>query len=194
MKKIIFLAFLLMLTSLNADPPESRARGVFFGVGVGPRLPVFDFSDRSYFGYGIDIEISFTDFEWLPFFLYAETGFEHYSGSQDYFQSTNLTHYSLNVLPINLGARWYGAPMTDNFFIIPFVQGAAEFAYEQELYQYKAGSGRNDELKDNFDAGASVGVGASMFVMEVLLSYHHLSNRQFIAFDMKARIPLFVIF
>lgn len=194
MKKIILFICLLFLSSVNADPPDSRARGIFFAIGVGTRLPVFDFSDKSYYGYGIDLEISYTDNEWLPVFLYAETGFEHYSGSQDYYQSTNLTHYSLNVIPINLGARWYGAPMTDNFFIIPFVQGAAEFSYEQELNQYKIGSGRNDQISDKFDAGASVGVGASMFVMEVLVSYHHFTNRQFISLDMKARIPLFVIF
>ena len=85
MKKY-FISILLLLTSVSLaiEPPVSKARGIFLGFGVGPRLPVSSFANSTDLGYGLNIEISYTDNDYLPVFLFAKLGFEQYPGSQSF--------------------------------------------------------------------------------------------------------------
>ena len=42
---LIIFVFVFAVNSFAIDPPASRAQGVFLAFGVGPRLPLGDFSN-----------------------------------------------------------------------------------------------------------------------------------------------------
>jgi hypothetical protein len=195
MKKII-LAVILCTSLLTAgEPPADKARGIFIAFGVGPRVPVGKFANTTDLGYGFNLELSYTDNEYLPFFLFAKVGFEQYPGSQDYYQASNHSNLSTNVLPVNMGMRYYFPPLLQNIFLlIPIAEVSAAYNYYQVLHEFKQGSGKSNYLEDNSKLGVNAGVGLSMFMMEIFASYNYFENNQFIAFDLKVRLPLYVIF
>ncbi|NUN07567.1 MAG: hypothetical protein HUU54_00145 [Ignavibacteriaceae bacterium] len=194
MKKIILL--LVILFSLHSTAIASdKARGVFFGVGVGPRLPITQFSQTSLLGYGFHFELSYTDNESLPFFLYGKIGFEQFPGSQTYYQSSEYSHFSTSVLPIQLGVRHYFSPMLENVIVIlPHIEAAACFSVNQTLHHFKQSANRPSYIEQTTDFGANIGIGASMFLLEMTGSYTYFKERQYLGFDLKIRLPLFVIF
>ena len=83
---LIIFVLVFAVNSFAIDPPASRAQGVFLAFGVGPRLPLGDFSNSTDIGYGFNIELSYTDNEFLPVFLFANIGFEQYPGAQSFYQ------------------------------------------------------------------------------------------------------------
>jgi len=103
MKKILLFIILFSIGGfLKAQSPdEGKARGIFFSFGVGPRIPLGFFSNSSYIGYGFNFEFSYTDNEYIPFFLFARAGFETYPGSQSFYQQSEYSNFSTNILPVN---------------------------------------------------------------------------------------------
>ena len=71
--------------------------GVFLTVGLGPRVPVGDFSNTTDLGYGIVADISYTDSDHFPFFIFARLGFEQYPGSQDFYISSDYSNFSTMI-------------------------------------------------------------------------------------------------
>src|SRR5690606_13321161 len=114
MKKILFLLILLPAVTNAKVPPAEKARGIFLAVGVGPRLPVSYFANSTDLGYGFNLEISYTDNEYLPFFLFAKIGFEQYPGSNSFYQATDHANLSTSILPAHAGIRYYFPPMLEN--------------------------------------------------------------------------------
>jgi hypothetical protein len=195
MKKIFILYILLTSLLLANEPPADKARGVFVAFGVGPRIPVGNFANTTDLGYGFNLEISYTDNEYIPFFLFAKVGFEQYPGSQDYYQASSHSNLSTNVLPVNFGIRYYFPPLLENIFLlIPIAEVSAAYNYYQVLHEFKAGTGRSNYLEENSKIGVNAGVGISMFMMEIFASYNYFETNQFVAFDLKIRLPLYVIF
>jgi hypothetical protein len=196
MKQISFIIFILIPVLLFAgNPPTERARGIFTAFGVGPRMPLSTFSGSTDMGYGINIEISYTDNEYLPFFLFSKVGFEQYPGSQGFYEVTAYSNYSTTSIPVNLGARYYLAPMLENVVLfMPFFEMAASFNFYSILHQFKIGTGRSNYTSEVIKLGFSGGMGISMFLMEVLASYNYFENNQFIAIDLKVRLPLYIIY
>ena len=188
---ILISSILLLSTNFGAD----KARGFFISFGVGPRLPISNFSSSTDIGYGLNLEISYTDNQLIPFFLFSKIGFEQYPGSQSYYELTNYSNFSTTAIPINTGIRYYFSPLLESaFLLIPLVEASASFSYIKELHQFKLTSGRNNFYDENFKFGFSAGVGVSMFLMEMLTSYNYFQNNQFISADLKIRLPLIVIF
>lgn len=174
------------------NPPSSdRARGVFFAVGVGPRLPIFGFSEKTLIGYGVNAELSYTDSEILPFFVFGKLGYENFPGSQDYYRETNLSLFSTSYLSLTAGARHYFAPMINEFFLVPLVEVSGTIAIYEEITQYKLETGLPDMVDDGTAFGFSVGAGASMFVLEMMASYNYLGGNHFLLLDLKVRLPLY---
>lgn len=193
--KIFLIIFVLVFTvnSIATDPPASRAQGVFLAFGVGPRLPLGDFSNSTDIGYGFNIELSYTDNEFLPVFLFVNIGFEQYPGAQSFYQETDYSNFSTNAIPINVGARYYFSPLVEQVvLLIPIIELSASYTYTQELNEFKFDSGRNN-FKEQFSKfGVAGGVGLSMFLMEIIAAYHYFESNQYVSFDLRMRIPLFI--
>lgn len=194
--KYLLISFLLLASiSFAEKPPSSKATGFFVAFGVGPRMPIGDFSNTTDIGYGVNVEFSYTDNEFLPVFLFGNIGYEQYPGSQNYFQETDYSNFHTNALPVNIGARYYFAPLLENIVLLmPIVQASASYTYYQTLNEFDQNSGKNNFLENESKFGFSAGAGISMFMMELLTSYNYMPSNQFISVDLKVRIPLYISF
>ena len=194
--KYLLISFLLLGNiSFAEKPPSSKATGFFVAFGVGPRMPIGDFSNTTDIGYGVNVEFSYTDNEFLPVFLFGNIGYEQYPGSQNYFQETDYSNFHTNALPVNIGARYYFAPLLENIvLLLPIVQASASYTYYQTLNEFDQNSGKNNFLENESKFGFSAGAGISMFMMELLTSYNYMPSNQFISIDLKVRIPLYISF
>jgi hypothetical protein len=136
--KYLLITLLFFSTIAIAEkPPSNKATGLFVAFGVGPRMPLGDFSKTTDIGYGLNVEFSYTDNEFLPVFLFANIGYEQYPGSQNYFQETEYSNFHTNALPINIGARYYFAPLLDNIVLLmPILQASASYTYSHTLIEY----------------------------------------------------------
>jgi len=195
MKKYFLIIICLSYIPFLISKPADKARGVFIAFGVGPRLPISTFANSTDLGYGFNLEISYTDNEYLPFFIFGKIGFEQFPGSQDFYQATDYSNFSTNSIPINGGIRYYFPPLLENIVLfIPIIEASFNFAYYQKLHEFKPSSGRNNFLEENSKIGFSVGGGISMFMMEILAAYNYFQTNQFISIDLKVRLPLFISF
>jgi len=194
--KYLLTAILFFSTIAFAEkPPSSKATGFFVAFGVGPRMPLGEFSNTTDIGYGVNVEFSYTDNEFLPIFLFANIGCKQYPGSQNYFQDTEYSNFHTNALPVNIGGRYYFAPLLENIVLLmPIIQASAGYTYYQTLNEFDQNSGKNNFLEDESKFGFSAGAGVSMFMMELLASYNYMPSNQFISVDIKVRIPLFISF
>lgn len=194
--KYLLTAILFFSTiALAEKPPSSKATGFFVAFGVGPRMPIGDFSSTTDIGYGVNVEFSYSDTDFLPVFLFANVGYEQYPGSQSYFQETEYSNFHTNALPVNVGARYYFAPLLENIVLLmPIVQASASYTYSHTLIEYDEGIRTPDRTEDNNKFGFTAGAGVSMFMMELIASYNYLPSNQFISVDLKVRIPLYISF
>ncbi|MDP3683929.1 MAG: hypothetical protein Q8S01_08345 [Ignavibacteria bacterium] len=189
---IVIFSLLCVSSSLYAS---DKARGTFLALGVGPRIPAFDFSNTTMLGYGFNVEIAYTNNEYLPLFLFGKVGFEQFPGAQSFYQVSTYSHFSTSLLPLAFGARYYFSPILQNVvLILPSIEISANLTVFQKLHQFKVSSGKNNFLEEGSKVGFSVGVGASMFLVEMLASYNYLQNNQYLSIDMKVRLPLYVSF
>jgi len=196
MKKIIlfiFTAFAFLTYAEN--PPAEKARGFFFSIGVGPRLPVGSFSNQSDLGYGFNLEFSYTDNEYLPIFIYAKAGFEQYPGSAEFYQTSDYNNLSTTSFPVVLGARYYFSPIMENVVLfMPLVEVSAVYNFFSRVHQFKPTSGRNNFTEEVSKFGFNAGVGISMFLVEIILNYNYFQSIQFVGVDLKVRLPLYISF
>lgn len=193
MKKLIIICFLFISVGFAQRGPVDKARGVFIAFDVGPRLPLGYFENSTDLGYGFDVEIAYTDNEYLPFFIFGKIGFEQFPGSQQYYEITDYSNYSTNMLPVNLGLRYYFKPLVENVVLfMPIVEVSANYAYFQKLHQFKIASGKSNYLEDISKFGFSAGAGLSMFMMEIVASYNYYQSNQYLSVDLKVRLPLYI--
>jgi opacity protein-like surface antigen len=194
-KYLLITALILSTFAFAEKPSSNRATGFFVAFGVGPRMPIGEFSNTTDIGYGINVDFSYTDTDFLPVFLFANVGYEQYPGSQSYFQETEYSNFHTNALPVNVGARYYFAPLLENIVLImPIVQASASYTYLHTLIEYDEGIRTPDRTEDNNKFGFTAGAGVSMFMMELMASYNYLPSNQFISVDLKVRIPLYISF
>ena len=63
--------FIIISTNIYCgEMPASKAVGIFISAGVGPRLPIGNFATSTDLGYGLLLETSYTDTDYLPFFIF----------------------------------------------------------------------------------------------------------------------------
>lgn len=194
MKKTILIFFVILPSVLFAEKlPASKAQGVFIAVGVGPRLPVGSFSSSTDLGYGFNLELSYTDSDYLPFFVFGRIGLEQYPGSQDFYQATDYSNLSTRSIPIQVGVRYFLSPIFDDIVpLIPVLELAASYSYIQKLHEFKLDSGRTNFTEEISAYGGSAGVGISMFLLEIMASYNYYKSNQYFAFNLNVRLPLFI--
>ncbi len=194
MKKLLLLIILTFSISAFAQhSPVDKARGFFITVGVGPRLPLGEFNTTTDLGTGFDIEFSYTDDQYIPFFLFGRVGFDQYPGAQSFYQISDYSNYSTNALPVNLGIRYFFPPLLENVVLfMPVVEISANYTYYQKIHQFKLGTGRTNFTEDISKIGFTGGVGLSMFMMEVVVSYNYFQTNQYFAADLRVRLPLYI--
>jgi hypothetical protein len=184
---------LFYLTLYSQNYSSSKAKGIFLGFGAGFRLPLFEFLDNTDVGYGFNLEVSFSDTDILPIFLFSSLGFEQFPGSQNFFQESDYSNFHTNMLSLNVGLRNYFSPIAENIFLfMPFIQAGINYAYFQKLHEFKIDRGKNNFLEENSKLGVFVGGGFSMFLMELQGNYYFLKSNSYIGIDFKVRIPIFV--
>jgi hypothetical protein len=189
---IVVLLFCSILTYAGNLPAE-KARGFFLAIGVGPRLPVSSFSNQSDLGYGFNLEVSYTDNEYLPFFVFAKAGYEQYPGAPELYQISDYNSLSTTMFPVILGARYYFPPVMENVVLfIPIVEASVAYTLLNRSHQFKPTSGRNNYTEALSEFGFNVGVGISMFLVELMLNYNYFETIQFVVVDIKVRLPLFI--
>jgi len=196
MKKIILFIFTASAFLTYAEnPPAEKARGIFFSIGVGPRLPVGPFSNQSDLGYGFNLEVSYTDNEYLPIFVFAKTGFEQYPGAAEFYQTSDYNNLSTTSFPVVLGARYYFPPIMENVLLfMPMVEVSAAYNFFSRVHQFKPTSVRNNFTEEVSKFGFNAGIGISMFLVEIIFNYNYFQSIQFVGVDLKVRLPLFVSF
>jgi hypothetical protein len=194
MKKILLVILsLYSLSVYGQQPPIDKARGVFLAFGVGPRLPVGDFSNSTDVGSGFDVDVSYTDNQYIPFFIFARAGFDQFPGSQQYYETTDYSNYSTNVIPVNLGIRYYFPPLVQNIVLfMPVVEVSFDYSYYHVLNQFKLSSGKSNYFQNSSKLGVTAGAGLSMFMMEVLVSYNYFRSNQYVGLDLRIRLPLYI--
>jgi hypothetical protein len=194
MKKIILAYILIIPAIFFAQQFDSgTARGLFFSLAVGPRIPISDFSNSHTIGAGVNAGISYTDNEYLPLFFYARIGFEHYPGLLNFYQHTDYSGIATNSVPMSLGIKLFFPPVVEDIVLLmPTVELGGLFAIYERTNQFKAGSGRNNYIELASKFGFQVGAGFSMFLLEVMTYYNYQFGNQNIAVDLKVRIPIFI--
>ena len=194
MKKSILIFLLILPSVLFAEKlPASKAQGVFIAFGVGPRLPVGSFSSSTDLGYGFNLELSYTDSDYLPFFVFARIGLEQYPGSQDFYQATDYSNLSTRSIPVQVGIRYFLSPIFDDIVpLIPVLELAVSYSYIQKLHEFKIGSGRTNFTEEISTFGGSAGVGISMFLLEITASYNYYKSNQYFAINLNVRLPLLI--
>jgi hypothetical protein len=175
------------------EPPASKAVGVFLTAGVGPRVPVGSFAISTDLGYGINVDISYTDSDYLPFFAFGRLGFEQYPGSQNYYLTSDYSNFSTMIVPASLGIRYYFSPLVESIvLLIPVVEISVAATYMQELHEFKIDSGRNNFTNELIKFGFNGGIGISMFILEIMANYNYFESNQYLSFNLSVRLPLLV--
>ncbi|MGE5496535.1 MAG: hypothetical protein ACM3Q2_00570 [Syntrophothermus sp.] len=193
-KKIFFLNLFILAGMLSAQPFDSgRARGLFFSLGLGPRIPLSEFANSQTMGVGINVDVSYTDNTYLPLFVYGRIGWEHFPGDAEYYRHSDYSAFTANVVPLNAGVRFFLPPLVkDIVMIVPAVEFGGSFAIFEKLHQFKVDSGRSNFIEDNTKLGFHAGAGLSMFLLEVMGNYNYYLNNEYLSADLKIRIPIFI--
>jgi hypothetical protein len=192
MKKLLFL--LVIISSVTFGQFKvGTAKGLFMGIAVGPRFPVGDFSDVQNIGIGADVILSYTDNEFLPVFVYTMIGYQHYPGRQDFYKQSDYSSFSSNVLVIAPGVRYYFKPILENVVLLmPIIDVGAEYALFENWNQFKIDNGKQNYTEDISKFGFHIGAGFSMFILDVVTYYNYLPKNQYLSFNLRANIPIFV--
>lgn len=192
-KYILLIVIVSHQVMFAEKPPASKAVGLFIAVGVGARLPVADFANSTDLGYGLNVEASYTDSDYLPFFLFAKIGYEQFPGSQDFYQETDYSNYSTTIVPVSLGVRYYFSPMVESIILLmPIVEGSVSYTYFSVLNEFKADAGKTNFRENLWKFGGNIGAGVSMFMLEIMAHYNYYDSRQYVSINLNVRLPLFV--
>ncbi|MBU1100718.1 MAG: hypothetical protein KKA84_09970 [Bacteroidetes bacterium] len=193
MKKVLLFLLIPFTLMMAQDFNHRPATGLFMSVGVGPRFPVGDFSENQNIGIGLDLELAYTNTNFLPVFVFGNLGYMNFPGKQGFYRDSEYSSLTTNILGVNGGARYYLPPFIDDIVLLmPVLEVSASIAYLEKGHVFKIDAGKANFTENNFKTGFKISAGFSMFIMDVMASYNYLHNNQFVALDMKVRIPIFV--
>ncbi len=193
MKRIVLI--LLLLTSVTPAqlPKLGAVKGGFFSIGIGPRIPLGDFSISQNMGMGMTASVAYTDNSFLPVFFYGSLSFQSFSGKLSYYKKTDYSAFNVNAYSITGGVRYLFSPIVRNVVIVmPVVEGGFALSIFDKLHQFKIGSNKPDYSETITKTGFHVGVGISMFLLEVMANYEYFYANQFLSFELKLRVPIFI--
>ena len=190
--KILILS-IIFTTSAHAEWPSfGQAKGLFFSLGVGPKIPVGEFSAKNDLGVGLDFTFSYVDNKILPVFLYLKLGYQHYPASDNLIKSSEYASFMTNEYLILPGLRYYFKPIIeDEILLMPIAEIGASFGLFNNTHIFK-----DETNRDNFDetltkVGFHIGGGFSMFLLETTLNYYFFSDNHSLSLDLRIQIPIF---
>lgn len=192
MKKIFVL--ILFFASLTfAQFKFGEAKGLFMAVGVGPRFPIGVMAELQNIGAGTDVTLLYTDNKFIPIFLYSTIGYHHFPGRQNFYKVSDYSSFSTNVLVISPGIRYYFKPILESVVLLmPVVDAGISWALFDKLHQFKIESGKNNYVEDVIKFGFHFGAGFSMFILDVITYYNYFPSNQYLSFNLRANIPIFI--
>lgn len=192
--KYLFLILFLSAGSIYSQPLNTdRARGLFFSVGIGPRIPVSEFASEQSMGFGMTMEISYTDNEYLPLFLYTKIGYEQFPGSMDFYRKSDYSSLTTHVIPVYAGAKLFFPPIVEDLVLLmPEVELGVSYALYEKSHQFKTGTGRNNYLESTSRFGFHIGAGVSMFLLELTGAYNYFPKNESLSANLSVRIPIFI--
>jgi len=193
-KLILILLFSSVITSAQLYQ-FGQARGAFLAVEVGPRFPVGSLSKSSGMGPGFNSTFSYTDNKVFPLFLYGTLGYAHFPGSQELYKQTAYSSFSSNVLTLSAGFRYYFNPLFENIVILmPVLDFGGSFGFFEKAHRFKSDSNMRNFTEDTAYIGGHIGAGFSMFLLDVLGYYNYFYGNQYLSFNMRVTIPVYIIF
>ena len=193
MKKLLLLIIFLNGTFLAQGFQLGDARGLFISVGVGPKLPISDFSSTNTLGTGFDFSFSYTDNQFSPLFFDLKLGYQIFPGTTKMYKTTEYASFTTSKFLIMPAIKFYFPPfITDEILIMPIahVGPSVGFIFNTHVFKESSGITNYDETLTKF--GFHIGGGISMFILEGVLSYHFLPEYQSISLDLRVQIPVFV--
>jgi hypothetical protein len=169
-----------------------EARGLFLGMGVGPRIAVGDLSINHSMASGVEVILSYTDNRRIPFFVYSKAQFINFPSEFKDVLSGTVFELSSKVLSLQPGVRYFLPPIsTQVVLLMPFVEGGMNLGVMLNKYQYN-GAFKSQYYDSSLHFGFHAGVGVSVFLMDALISYNYYYSYQFLGFTLRVRIPIFM--
>ena len=195
MKKLIIIFILFSSASMAQVIKVGDARGLFMSVGVGPKIPIGDFSTNQTVGSGFDVTFSYTGNRIVPLFLYTKVGYQHYPGKQSFYQTSDYSSFSTNMIFVNGGVRYFYNPLFERVILfMPIIEAGLSFGYFEKRHEFKIDRNRSGFTEDLIKLGFHVGGGISMFLLDVMGYYNYFEGNQYLSVDLRVRIPIFVNF
>jgi len=192
MKKIVTIILLMNVFVAAQGFELGEARGLFVSVGVGPKLPVGEFSATNDLGIGFDFTATYTDNQFFPVFFNLKLGFQTFPGSTKRYKTTDYASFTTNEFAVMPGIKFYFPPViSDEVIIMPIAEIGPSLGLFFNSHVFKSASGKLnfDETLAKF--GLHVGGGFSMFFLEGMLNYYFFPDNQSISFDLRVQIPVF---
>jgi hypothetical protein len=187
------LLILFVVSTLSAQGLQlGEARGLFLSVGVGPKIPIGDFSVTNNIGIGFDFTASYTDNQVIPVFLYTKLAYQVFPGATRMYKTSDYASFTTSEFLIAPGAKFYFPPViTDQILIMPIVEAGANIGFFFNTHVFKNSTGKSniDETLTKF--GFHIGGGFSMFFLEGIINYYFFPKNQVISFDLKIQVPIF---
>jgi len=192
MKRIAL--FILLFNSLlfSQGFELGEARGLFVSVGIGPKIPIGNFSATNDLGIGFDLTASYTDNQFLPLFFNLKLGYQTFPGATKMYKTTDYASFTTNRFIMMPSIKFYFPPViSDEILIMPIAEVGPSLGLIFNTHVFKSTSSRTnfDETVTKF--GFHLGGGLSMFFLEGVLSYHIFPDNQVITFDLRVQIPVF---
>ncbi len=192
MKKTIIFILLLSSVSMAQGFKLGEARGLFMSVGVGPKMPVGDFSATNDLGIGFDFTFSYTDNQFLPLFFYTRLGFQTFPGSTKMYKTSDYASFTTSEFLIMPGIRFFFPPViSDVILVMPIAEVGPSFGLFSNTHVFKSSSAKTNYDEINGIFGFHVGGGFSMFFLEGMLNYYYFPEHHSISFDLRVQIPVF---
>lgn len=191
-QQIVMLIFILTGSSAGQDLSLGDARGLFFSIGVGPKIPIGDYSATNGLGIGVDVTFSYADNQILPLFFYTKLGYQHYPASNNLIKKSEYASYMTNEYLILPGIRYYFAPMIeDEILLMPIIELGPSIGIFNNSHIFQTESGRDDFDETLTKFGFHVGGGFSMFLMEATLNYFYFTDNHSLSLDLRIQIPIY---
>lgn len=187
--QIVILVFIFSSSSIAQ---LGQAKGLFFSLGLGPKIPIGEYSVTNGLGIGLDLTFSYADNRILPFFLYTKLGYQHYPASNNLINSSDYASYMTNEYLVLPGIRYYFAPMVeDEILLMPIIEVGLSVGFFNNSHVFKTDSNKSDFTETLTKFGFHVGGGFSMFLLEATLNYFFFSDNHSLSLDLRIQIPVF---